>query len=121
MNFNAWTRAGCSRLINEQMAGALWVAVPCVHISHVGVCSEQRTDCSARRSAQVILHIYTFPGKDGVERINSLRGENSSRGVIFCLVGWSEVAHSGSERAQTMTRPSAGKRGTKNITCEFVQ
>lgn len=27
MSSNAWTRAGCSRLINEQMAGALWVAV----------------------------------------------------------------------------------------------
>lgn len=37
MNFNAWTRAGCSRLINEQMAGALWVAVLCVHVSYVGV------------------------------------------------------------------------------------
>lgn len=33
MSFNAWTKNGCSRLINEQMAEALWVAVPCVHIS----------------------------------------------------------------------------------------
>lgn len=27
MNSNAWTRSGCSRLINGQMAGALWVVV----------------------------------------------------------------------------------------------
>lgn len=38
-------RAGCSRLINEQMAGALWVARPCVQISHVGVAASGGLFC----------------------------------------------------------------------------
>lgn len=42
MNSNARTRPGCSRLINEQMAAALWGAVARVSDLTRGSCSEEQ-------------------------------------------------------------------------------
>lgn len=59
MNSNARTGAGCSRLINEQMAGALWVAVLSVFTFRTWAAGEgrRRSDLSFQ-FAQVIVHIH---------------------------------------------------------------
>lgn len=115
MNFNAWTRAGCSRLINEQMAGALWVAVPCDHISNVGV--------AASRGVIVLLAdlhswspIFTrFQEETKLRRKKmGLWGWNSSWSVIFLSFRLSEVAHSGSKTSPDNNQ-TFGQEKTKNI------
>lgn len=58
MNSNARTRAGCSRLINEQMAGALWVAVLSVFTFRMWAGEGWRRSDLLFQVAQVILHIH---------------------------------------------------------------
>lgn len=67
-----------------------------------GSCGEQRTDCSARRSAQVILYIYTFPGKGWGVKKNKKKQNKKKCNFLSCT---EEVfAHSGSKLTTPSTR-----------------
>lgn len=79
MNINE-LKAGCSGLIDEQMAAALCVAAPCVHVSNVGV--------STSRGAIVLLRWFsTFT------RFQKKKESWKNRAPVFeccctvCLVG----------------------------------